>query len=168
MQLVPIEIDRPVAIVAEDRSNSVSGVLEQTIELYGRRGFDPPWTGYLAEEQGTWVGTCGFAGPPSNGEVEIAYFTFPGQEGHGVATRMVTALLARTGQAATRSGLDFIAHTLPRESASTSILRRLRFTLLGAIVHPEDGTVWKWHKSASGGDACASQRTDIASRGAAP
>jgi hypothetical protein len=39
----------------------------------------------------------------------------------------------------------FVAHTLPRESASTAILRRLGFRLLeGEFAHPEDGTVWKW------------------------
>lgn len=144
MQIVPIEEDGAVAGVAEDQSSAVPGVLEQTVSLYGRRGFVLPWICYLAEEQGTWVGTCGFAGPPSHGEIEIAYFTFPGHEGHGVATRMATALLALSGPAAALGRLRFVAHTLPQEGASTSILRRLGFSLLGPIAHPEDGTVWKW------------------------
>ena len=114
--------------------------------LYSRRGFEPPWLCYLAEEQGIWIGTCGFAGPPSGGEVEIAYFTFPGQEGSGVATRMATALIGLTGPAVSLRGLSFVAHTLPEEGASTSILRRLGFSLLGPVDHPEDGTVWKWRR----------------------
>ena len=147
MKLVPIEQDGAVAIAAEDPSGSVSGVIEQTVALYRRRGFESPWIGYLAVEQGVWVGTCGFAGPVADREVEIAYFTFPGQEGRGVATRMAAELLAQTRTAAALHGLVYIAHTLPQEGASTSILRRLGFSLLGSIVHPEDGTVWKWHRT---------------------
>ena len=144
MQLVPVEREGTVGNAAEDQSGSVAAVLEQTAALYLRRGFEPPWICYLAQEQGAWVGTCGFAGPPCGGEVEIAYFTFPGHEGGGVATRMATALLALAGPTAARLGLRFVAHTLPQEGASTSILRRLGFSLLGPMVHPEDGTVWKW------------------------
>jgi RimJ/RimL family protein N-acetyltransferase len=144
MQLVPIGLEGTIDGAAADQSGSVAPVLEQTRALYGRRGYEPPWICYLAEEQGSWVGTCGFAGPPSAGEVEIAYFTFPGQEGRGVATRMATALIAQAGPVAARLGLRLVAHTLPQESASTSILRRLGFGLLGPIDHPDDGTVWKW------------------------
>lgn len=144
MHLVPIEKQGAVTIVAEDPSGSVTGVLEQVAALYSRRGFEPPWICYLAEEEGAWVGTCGFAGPPSGGEVEIAYFTFPGHEGRGIATRMAATLLDLTLPVASLHGLRFVAHTLPHEGASTSILRRLGFSLLGPVDHPEDGTVWKW------------------------
>ena len=147
MKLVTIEQDGRVAIAAEDQSGSVSGVIEQTVALYQRRGYEPPWIGYLAVEQGIWLGTCGFAGPVSDGEVEIAYFTFPGQEGRGVATQMAAELLARTRTDAALHGLVYIAHTLPQEGASTSILRRHGFSLLGSIVHPEDGAIWKWHRT---------------------
>jgi RimJ/RimL family protein N-acetyltransferase len=149
MKLVPIEQGGAIAVAADDVSGSVPEVLEQTVALYGRRGFHPPWIGYLATEQGTWVGTCGFAGQPKDGEVEVAYFTFPGQEGRGVATRMATELIAQTRAAAALSGLVYVAHTLPQESSSTRILRRLGFTLVGPIVHPEDGPVWKWQMTGS-------------------
>jgi len=144
MHLVPIEHDGIVAIAAEDPSNSVASVVEQVTALYGRRGFEPPWICYLAEEEGTWVGSCGFAGPPADGEAEIAYYTFPGREGQGIGTRIAAALIALSASAASLRGLRFIAHTLPQEGASTRILRRLGFELLGPIDHPEDGTVWKW------------------------
>ena len=144
MRLVPIEQSGAVAATADDPSGSVAAVIEQVAGLYGRRGFSAPWICYLAEEQGQWVGTCGFAGPASQGEVEIAYFTFPGHEGRRVATRMAAALLAQTAPSAAREGLAFIAHTLPHEGPSTKILRRLGFELVGPVDHPEDGTVWKW------------------------
>ena len=148
MQLVPIEDAGSVAITAEDRSGTVAAVVEQVAALYGRRGFEMPWICYLAVEQGAWVGTCGFAGPALHDEVEIAYFTFPDFEGQGVATRMVTALLALTGSTASLRGLRFIAHTLPQEGASTSILRKAGFSCLGPVLHAEDGTVWKWVRDA--------------------
>ncbi len=146
MKLVPIEENGQVPLAAEDPSAAVPMVLEQTAALYRRCGFQPPWVGYLAMEGATWVGTCAFTGPPMNAEVEIAYFTFPGQEGRGVATRMASALIEATTAAAHDQQLAFIAHTLPQEGASTRILRRLGFRLLGIVEHPEDGSVWKWRK----------------------
>jgi hypothetical protein len=37
----------------------------------------------FAIENGQLVGTCAFKTPPKNQQVEIAYFTFPGNEGRG-------------------------------------------------------------------------------------
>lgn len=147
MQLLTIERDGTVALPAEGRPATVPSVIEQMVALYGRRGFEPPWLGYLAVEEGACVGTCAFTGPPAGGEVEIAYFTFPGNEARGVATRMAAALLARTRAVVAERGLACIAHTLPQEGASTAILRRLGFAMTGATEHPEDGVVWKWRKS---------------------
>ena len=57
----------------------------------------PPWIGYLAIDGDTCIGSCGFNGPASEGVAEIAYFTFHGHEGRGVATRMAQALTAAGG-----------------------------------------------------------------------
>lgn len=146
MKLVPIDEDGQVPLAAKDPSASVLLVLEQTAALYRRRGFQPPWVGYLALEGDAWVGTCAFAGPPAGGEVELAYFTFPGQEGRGVATRMAGALIEETAAAADGLQLVVIAHTLPEAGASTRILGKLGFHLLGTVEHPDDGSVWKWRK----------------------
>lgn len=125
---------------------ALADVLTATLALYQRRGHQPPWTGYLAgpTPTGPWLGTCGFAGPPLGGEVELAYFTFPPHEGRGVATRMAALLLERTRGPARDAGLRIIAHTLPAEGASTRILRGLGFACGGMVNHPEDGAVWKW------------------------
>jgi [ribosomal protein S5]-alanine N-acetyltransferase len=40
--------------------------------------------------------------------------------------------------------LIIAAQTLPQESASTVVLRRLGFVSMGSINHPEDGEVWEW------------------------
>jgi RimJ/RimL family protein N-acetyltransferase len=120
-------------------------VVEATTQLYRAVGYEPPWVGYLAVEDGTCVGTCGFKSPPQNNLVEIAYFTFPGHESRGVATRMASELI--------RLALDKMpavtvaAQTLPEENASTSVLKKLRFRLVSTVEHPEDGPVWEWHLS---------------------
>jgi RimJ/RimL family protein N-acetyltransferase len=73
--------------------------------------------------------------------VEIAYFTFPGNEGRGIATRMASELVAIARQNGVRA---VKAQTLPRENASTRILEKLGFSKAGSVRHPEDGEVWEW------------------------
>ena len=119
------------------------GVIEATRNLYASRGYLRPWVCYLAVLGSKCVGTCGFTGPPSDGVVEIAYFTFPGGEGGGVATRMAE-LLVDIALKANFEDLQVIAHTLPAHNASTSILTKVGFRFCGGFVNEEDGTVWKW------------------------
>jgi ribosomal-protein-alanine N-acetyltransferase len=120
-------------------------IVVATTQLYHAVGYEPPWIGYLAIENDTCVGSCGFKSPPQNNRVEIAYFTFPGYESRGIATRMASELI--------RLALDKMpavtvaAQTLPEENASTSVLKKLRFRLVGTLEHPEDGLVWEWQLS---------------------
>ncbi len=120
-------------------------VAQETRKVVAPRTPDPRWWGYLAlHPRGRLVlGTCGFrAGPTEDGAVEIAYFTFPGLEGQGIATAMARALL---GIAFESPGVGtVVAHTLPRSSASTRVLEKLGFALLGAHLDREDGRVWRW------------------------
>lgn len=61
------------------------------------------------------------------------------------ASQMAAALMREARRVdATKT---FIAHTLPEEGPSTSILKRLGFECLGVIEHPEDGPVWKWRET---------------------
>jgi RimJ/RimL family protein N-acetyltransferase len=113
-------------------------------QLYLVAGFAPPWIGYLAQENDVCVGSCGFKGPPVGKHVEIAYFTFPEYEGRGIATRMARALLRIVGE--TDAEVTATAQTLPQESASTAILKKLGFVLIGTVNHPEDGEVWEWQR----------------------
>jgi len=39
------------------------------------------------------------------------------------------------------------AQTLPEENALTSVLKKLRFRLVGSVEHPKDGLVWEWQRS---------------------
>lgn len=110
--------------------------------LYEVGGYKSPWLGYFAIVDGCCVGTCGFKSPPENNRVEIAYFTFPDYEGKGIATQMAKALVTIAIDADPR--IEVAAQTLPVDSASTTILRKLGFENVGAVIHPEDGEVWEW------------------------
>ena len=117
-------------------------VVEATMQLYGRAGYELPWIGYLAFENGICVGSCGFKSPPEKNRVEIAYFTFPGHESRGVATRMASELIRIAINK--MPTLTVAAQTLPEKNASTSVLKKLQFRFVGALEHPEDGLVWEW------------------------
>lgn len=109
-----------------------------------------PWGGYLALEGATRrvVGSCGFkGGPDASGGVELAYFTFPGEEGRGIASAMVDALVQAATPAAA-GAVRFIAHTLPERNASGRVLEKAGFACTGPVVDPEDGSVWRWERSA--------------------
>ncbi|MCO6455764.1 MAG: GNAT family N-acetyltransferase [Pirellulaceae bacterium] len=141
LQLIEISANgQPSQEVAEN--DLISSVCQSTAQLYGQVGFVPPWIGYVAILDGQVVGACGFKSPPRDNQVEIAYFTLPGNEGRGVGTEMARKLigLARL----TESKIVILAQTLPAENASTRILRKLGFAHRGTVVHPEDGNVWEW------------------------
>jgi ribosomal-protein-alanine N-acetyltransferase len=105
----------------------------------------PRHLGYLVVEGESQqlAGTCSFKGPPAGGAVEIAYYTFPGFEGRGIATAMARFLLEQA--AATPGVTKVMAHTLPESNASTRILEKVGMTLAG--IGEEDGAaVWCWEK----------------------
>jgi RimJ/RimL family protein N-acetyltransferase len=142
LTLLPIGRDGTIpqhGLVVAGIAATVAGA---TAQMYQATGFVPPWTGYLALDGEQFVGTCAFKSAPSAGAVEIAYFTFPGHEGHGIATAMARQLID-IACAADRS-LKIIAHTLPERNASNAVLTKLGFLLLGNYEDPVDGTVWEW------------------------
>ena len=130
-------------------SDLLRGVAHQTLALFERTGVTAqPWSGFLAVDRSsnTVVGTCSFVAPPDgDGVVEIAYFTFPAFEGRGVASAMAAGLVERaTGAVGVRR---VRAYTLPEKSASTRVLEKTGFDCLGAVIHPEDGPVWRWERN---------------------
>jgi [ribosomal protein S5]-alanine N-acetyltransferase len=140
MNLIPITNEIFVSKLVKSSELLIS-VCESTVAMYSSGAPIMPWIGYLAEERGTIVGTCAFKTPPDSDGVEIAYFTFPGYEGQGVATRMASRLV----EIAVQQGvLRLRAQTLPQPSASTRILEKLGFTFVGTVVHGQDGNVWTW------------------------
>jgi RimJ/RimL family protein N-acetyltransferase len=98
-------------------------------------------------ESGAVIGNAGFAGPPdTNGIVEIAYGIVPEYQGRGYATEAARALVA-FAQADGRVRAVY-AHTLPAPNASTRVLEKCGFQRLGEVIHPIDGRIWRWEKTA--------------------
>jgi RimJ/RimL family protein N-acetyltransferase len=155
MRLIPLTRERAQSLAGGDFSSlqcsnldeaneTLRGVARAYVEFYDRVAPTPPWIGYLAvdEETGNVVGSCGYKGDCSDGMVEIAYFSFPGHEGRGVATEMARLLIELAWRE--REVQIVRAHTLREENASVRILRRLGFALIGTVEDPEDGPVWRW------------------------
>ena len=153
LRLVSIGADADPDALARDLAPGFGGdeatareILAQTLALLTRDPRPDPWGSYLAAHDGTTVGTCAFKSAPAEGEVELAYMTFPAFEGRGHATSMVAALAA----IADAAGILPFAHTLPRENASNRALGRNRFTFAEELEDPEDGYVWRWERRRSG------------------
>ena len=151
LKLAPLGLDADPARLAEQLAPAFGGdpgaareLLEQTLQLLTRDPRPDPWGSYLAEHDGTTIGTCAFkAAPDAAGTVEIAYMTFPAFEGRGHATAMASGLV----EVARRGGASVaIAHTLPEVNASNRALRRNGFAYAGEVIDPEDGLVWRWEK----------------------
>jgi RimJ/RimL family protein N-acetyltransferase len=145
MRLVPIQ---PGGLISEELGalpEAAQAVFKATSDLYGTAGFVPPWICYLAVTNDRIVGTCGFTAAPRQGRVEIAYFTFPGYEGKGVATQMARQLMLMARDA--DGSVVLTAHTLPNRNPSHRVLEKLGFACVGTLDHPEDGTVLEWQKA---------------------
>jgi GNAT superfamily N-acetyltransferase len=146
LSLVPIQKDGTVAGLgrAPGGKEPLADVLTLTVSLYELEGFTPPWTAYVALDGDVAVGTCAYKSAPKDGEVEIAYFTFPRFEGRGVASWMAQRLVTIAYEHEAQP--EIFAQTLPKESASTKILRKLGFVQRDTLLHPEDGLVWEWRQ----------------------
>lgn len=132
---------------------TVVAIAAATARFLAVGGAPAPWGGYLALEGPTRrvVGTCGFkGGPDADGAVEIAYFTFPGEEGRGVATAMAAALV-RLASAGVAGVAVVRAHTLQERNASCRVLEKAAFRQTGDLTDPEDGPVWRWECPIGGG-----------------
>lgn len=136
---------------AESVADQVHAVVEGQFALYRRTQAVAPWIGYLArdEQTGELVGSCSFIASGSSDTVEIAYLTFPGYEGAGVATAMARELLAAAAEA---GNSDLHAFTLPEENASTCVLQKLGFTRAGEGHDEDAGLVWRWERRSKSPD----------------
>lgn len=151
--LIPLDVARCDAIAADARSalpdldpGAALALLPQVAAATGTMlratGATPPWGAYLCAVDGRLVGTCAFKAPPAAGEVEIAYFTFPGHEGRGHGRAMAAAL--RDIAFAAPEVARVSAHTRPEMNASSAILSRLGFRRDGTGMDPDIGETWRW------------------------
>jgi ribosomal-protein-alanine N-acetyltransferase len=121
-------------------------------ELRASAGADPWRHGFAVVERAsnTVIGNASFRGPPdATGMVEIAYGIVASREGRGYATEGARALIHFAGRDERVRRIR--AHTLPRANASTRVLLKCGFTLLGAVMDAEDGEVWRWERDRDDG-----------------
>jgi [ribosomal protein S5]-alanine N-acetyltransferase len=142
MNLAAIERDGTVSGFTGTAPDAARSAIQATVRLYSRVGWMHPWIGYLALEDNVCVGTCAFTSAPRENIVEVAYCTFPGHEGRGCATRMAASLVSMARGFS--PGVVVTAHTLPEEGASTRVLRKVGFVLVGPRLHEDDGQIWVW------------------------
>ncbi len=108
----------------------------------GRGEASAEWGPHLFfDEDGALVGNGGWKGEPVDGSAEIGYAVAPARQGRGIATSAVRTFIAQAGAARLNT---VIAHTLPHESASTTVLRRCGFLRAGEAIDPDEGPVWRW------------------------
>ncbi|MBX7061556.1 MAG: GNAT family N-acetyltransferase [Pyrinomonadaceae bacterium] len=131
----------PITAVSE-MSEELTANCRATADLFGRIGFEPPWIGYIAVADGRAVGGGAFVGAPKDGFVEIAYYTLESEQGQGFASRTTASLVAIARDHSPEIGLK--AFTLQEENASTKILRRLGFSIVGTAEDADAGEVWEW------------------------
>jgi [ribosomal protein S5]-alanine N-acetyltransferase len=149
IELVPILRDGTLSAAIAQRMEPLPPPVKQLClqtrdSVYAVSGFEFPWVAYLAFEKEICVGTCAFKTPPKNNEVEIAYFSFPGNEGRGLGTEMARSLLEIAGTFAPFPHVG--AQTLPKIDASTRILEKLGFFQHGSAQDPDVGRVWVWQR----------------------
>ena len=139
-----IEIDEALLLdkLPTDVPDLVAEVVAASKQMTKSGAAEKPWISYLAEVDDRVVGTCAFKGPPTGGRVEIAYFTFPGHEAKGIATRMGRALLEIALR--TDPAVEIFAQTLVERNASHRVLEKLCFEVFGIVDHKEDGQVLEW------------------------
>ena len=147
MKLAPINPGGVIDADPGDLPGVDAEVLRAVGSLYDLVGFEPPWICYIALENDAAVGTCGFKSPPRDGRVEIAYFTFPGNEGRGLATRMVGELVALAKKAS--PNVSVTAQTLIERSASHRVLEKIGFMQIGQVETPDEGPVLEWQEVTS-------------------
>ena len=141
MQLIPIKL-RP-----EDNTQFTADPLrrltvEMTVDFYKGVGFVEPWIGYLVEQDGDFVGSAGFKGPPVNGTVEIAYGTDEKYRNRGIGTKICKLLVELSLK--TDPSVKITARTFEASNYSTRILQKNNFLCIGTVNDPEDGEVWEW------------------------
>lgn len=100
------------------------------------------WWMHFFVNDGTFVGSGGFTGPPQDRTVEIGYEIAPAFRGRGLATAAAQAMIDKA--LATGEVDSVIAHTLAQDNPSTGVLRKLGFSQEATVTDPEEGDVWRW------------------------
>lgn len=124
------------------QSPDCQSLLQMYDDYYPKTGFNLPWVAYLVIDENKAVGSCSFTGKPIDGKVEIAYWTFTGFEGKGIASFACKELIAIAKNADPK--IIVTAKTAPEQNASTKILQKNNFIFTGIVQDAEIGDAWLW------------------------
>lgn len=124
------------------QSEECQQLLKMMSELYEQKGFNLPWASFVIVDEDQVKGTCSFMGVPENGEIEIAYWTFPAFEGHGIASFACQSLVEIARKQAPE--ITLTAKTSPGKNASTQILQKNGFAYHSVVQDHEIGDAWLW------------------------
>lgn len=107
------------------------------------------WMHFIIHDaDNTLIGLGGFKGAPEHGQVEIGYEIAPAYRLRGLATEAARGMVDHA--LADPRVEHVLAHTLPVDSASTTILQRLGLRFIQALDDPDDGPVWRWRLDRAG------------------
>lgn len=90
------------------------------------------------------VGLCSFKAPPVEGRVELGYGISPGHRGQGHATAAMAEVIEASRRA--RSLRTLAAEVATTNVASTRVLQKNGFALVGHRQDSEDGLVEVWER----------------------
>jgi len=90
----------------------------------------------------SFVGSCGFKGPPKQGEVEIGYGVSPSFQRRGIATAAVHALLEMAF--ADTSVSSVLATISPGNIASIRVAEKLGFVRQDLFVDTDGEALMRW------------------------
>ena len=124
------------------KSNDCQTMLKMYDDYYSKIGFNLPWVAYLILQQNQVVGLGSFKGQPKDGKVEIAYWTFNGFEGQGIASFACKELITISQKADPK--VIITATTAPEHNASTKILENNEFVFTEIVQDEEIGDAWLW------------------------
>jgi RimJ/RimL family protein N-acetyltransferase len=158
LRLIPLELEHVVAL--EGGTDGLAALLGTAIpqgwphfpEAYSRQFFsrtdgDPDprvWGSYLflLRDGSSLVGSGGFKGKPREGLVEIGYEVAPPFQNQGFATEAARAMVAF---AFSYPEVEFVfAHTLSKDNASTTVLKKAGMSFIETVEDPKEGIVWRW------------------------
>ena len=108
---------------------------------------DEDWPAFFVidSEASALIGMGGFKSAPQISQVEIGYGIAAAYRNRGVATRFTEWMC----KLAFDSGMvtSVIAHTLVEENASSRVLTKAGFSLIGEIAQEGEDTHWRWQKT---------------------
>ena len=133
--------------VSPDWTEFGTAPLEHSLKMLELSKDEKGWGTYfpIHKTDRRLIGSCGYKGRPTvEGAVELGYEVAPEYRLKGIGAELVKGLMENAFRF--DSVLKIVAYTLPSESASTSILKKLNFRKTAELNDPEDGLIWRWEK----------------------